>query len=190
MLDKFGIGGNDVVITTFLDNTSVESSEKNKKSKISLTLFDYIKKISETNDRIDVQNNYSEFMVNRLLSNHIDCILFTGLANRKKFINKQSHFDYLQNSITSKTKRFSKKQDQNFSEIEDILLAMLLSKKWECSTREAMINLSFCDKNDKIKYIKPYQNILEDFFSNNSSYLLNNYTKDQINESILKMKEY
>lgn len=189
MLDKFGIGGNNVIITCS-DNNQIESSEKNKKSKISLTLFDYIRKISETNEKTDVQSNYSEFMVNRFLSNHIDCILFTGLANRKKFINKQSHFDFLQNSITTKTKRFSKKQNQDFSEIEDILLAILLSKKWECSTREAIINLSFCNKNDKIKYIKHYQNILEDFISNNSSYLLNNYTNEEIKFVIEKMRNY
>lgn len=186
MLDKFGIGGNDIINVSEKDHLEASSLPKQDKK---YSLFDYIKFISETNDKIDVQNNYSEFMINRMLSNHIDCILYIGFANRSKFLNKQSHFDYLQNSIKTKTKRYSKKQEHEFSELENILLAILLSKKWVCSIREALLNLSFCSNNEKKEYIKKYKSILDTYFDNNTSYLLNNYTKEQIKNTIEKMKE-
>ena len=181
MLDKL-MGGNNISISQ--DKTE----EKHKKS--SYSLFDYVNKISSSYDRIQVENNYSEFMVNRLLSQNVDCILATGFANRTKFLDKQSHFDFLQRSITTKTKRYSKKVDNSLSELEDILLAILLSKKWECSVREAIINLSFSSKDEKINYIKKYQRILDEFFEFNSSYYLTPYNKEQIKTAIENLKGY
>lgn len=180
MLDKL-MGGNNI-------NIIEEDCELEKIKKYSL--FDYVNQISSSSQRITVQNNYSEFLVNRMLSGNIDCILATGLANRIKFLDKQSHFDFLQKSITTKTKRYSKKVEQSLDELELILLAILLSKYWECSTREALINLSFCSKPVRLSYVKKFQGILDDFFNNNTSYLLRNYSKEEISISIEKMKGY
>lgn len=178
MLDKL-MGGNNIIVPEIDEEQSLPKQKK-------IGLFEYVNQISSNSIPIIVDNGYSEFMVNKMLSEYIDCILVIGLANRAKFLDKQSHFNFLQKSITTKTKRFSKKSSCNQEELQNILLAILLSKKWECSVREAINNIHILTESEKRGYFLKYKSVLDiNFFEQNKSYFLRNYTKNEI-ESMLK----
>lgn len=177
------IGGNDIEIINLEENINISKKEPQ------LKLFDYVKLISETNLKTDVQKGYSPFMVNRIFSDFIDCVLVIGKANRTSFLNDQSHFDFLQKSITTKTKRYSKKSNSTLEEVDNLIIALMLSKKWKCSVREALLNLQFLTDVEKLQQIKGFVNILDDYVELNKTYQFSIFNKSQIEESIKRLKE-
>lgn len=74
------------------------------------SLFDYLNDISTNKNYIfdpnDANKNYSAFMINRGLAQHIDTILLANEANKRSF-SKLMHHDFLFYSVDSK-KRYGK----------------------------------------------------------------------------------
>ena len=174
------IGGNNIIVPDEVKEQKVKSNK--------LGLFDYTNAIGNSNTRIEVDNGYSEFMVNRTLGTNIDCILAVGLANRHKFLDKQSHFDFLQNSIKTKTKRYTKKVDEDLSELKIILLAIFLSNKWKCSINSALKNLNFISANEIEQMFIKYKQVMFNYFIENdqiSSFNLSKLYKKQSVEDVL-----
>lgn len=55
----------------------------------------------------EAQNDYSPYIINMMLSNHIDCILLINELNCRPNISKKMHYNFLIYSIR-KGKRFAK----------------------------------------------------------------------------------
>lgn len=75
-------------------------------------LGDFLKDLNKEKEnllRVDPfsKKDYAPFLVNRNLSNFIDCILFVQEVNKRPKMDKQFHYDYIINSIRPK-QRFAK----------------------------------------------------------------------------------
>ena len=53
-----------------------------------------------------LEKEYSPYIINRCLSGHLDCIMFTNEMNQYHFLDKKMQYDFLLNTLRSK-KRFS-----------------------------------------------------------------------------------
>lgn len=71
--------------------------------------FDFLNDITSKKENIiqDSESEYVPFLVNRGLSQHIDCLLQANQMNQLHFLDKKMQFDYLFHSIVAK-KRFGK----------------------------------------------------------------------------------
>ena len=86
--------------------------------------FDFANSITYTKQDIMNELNekeYAPFLVNRSLSYHQDCILYTNEMNRRFDISHQLQYHYLLNSIRKK-KRFAKWSKPDFG--DDIKIVM------------------------------------------------------------------
>ena len=53
-----------------------------------------------------LEKEYPPYIINRCLSGHLDCIMFTNEMNQYHFLDKKMQYDFLLNTLRSK-KRFS-----------------------------------------------------------------------------------
>lgn len=172
MLEKL-MGGNNIKVPEIEDSTIPKTPK--------IKLFDYVKQISSSNTPIEVDSGYSEFMINRIFSEFIDCVLVVGQANRTKFLDSQSHFNFLQKSITTKTNRFNKKQmTDNTGPIKFILLSLLFSYKGEITLRESMMNLSFLTEDEISTLILKNKNYFRVVYEKTNVKELSKFNKSEI----------
>ena len=54
----------------------------------------------------DAKKDYAPFVINRCLSGHLDCILFTNEMNKNHFLDKDMQYTFYLNTLRKK-KRFS-----------------------------------------------------------------------------------
>jgi hypothetical protein len=73
-------------------------------------LKDWLNSINFTKENLmedpSVKKDYSPFIINRCLSGHIDCILYTNEMNMYHFLDKDMQYSFYLNSLRKK-KRFS-----------------------------------------------------------------------------------
>jgi hypothetical protein len=91
-------------LTTNRRKGSAMSGELNLFSLIGDVSFDK-KGIFHESDEAEKQ--YNKYMVELMLSQHPDCILYVNELNRRPFLSKKMHHDYLFHSLP-KRKRFAK----------------------------------------------------------------------------------
>jgi len=108
--------------------------------------FDYVNQIlyGKKDLIIDAQTekDYNSFIVNRSLSYHFDCVLFTNEMNRRHFVDKKLQNSFLINTIRSRKRPFAKwvkseksedleciKKYFNYSNIRALEVLPLLSEK-------------------------------------------------------------
>lgn len=110
-------------------------------------LFDLLSAITETKDYIfsdDVAREYVPFIINRGLSQHVDCILYANEMNKNPQISKKRHFDFLFHSIPKKVRRgkWAKFEDSNKDVID------LIVRKYSVSRERAMEYVKLLDQSD------------------------------------------
>jgi len=76
-----------------------------------MELKDWLNSINQTkNNLIDedplLEKEYPAYVINRCLSGHIDCIMFSNEMNLNSSLSKKMQYDFLLNSLRKK-KRFS-----------------------------------------------------------------------------------
>ena len=108
--------------------------------------FDYVNQIlyGKKDLIVDAQTekDYNSFIVNRSLSYHFDCVLFTNEMNRRHFVDKKLQNSFLINTIRSRKRPFAKwvkseksedleciKKYFNYSNIRALEVLPLLSEK-------------------------------------------------------------
>ena len=73
-------------------------------------LKDWLNSINFTKENLmedqSVKKDYAPFIINRCLSGHIDCILYTNEMNKYHFLDKDMQYSFYLNSLRKK-KRFS-----------------------------------------------------------------------------------
>ena len=73
-------------------------------------LKDWLNSINFTKENLmedpSVKKDYAPFIINRCLSGHIDCILYTNEMNMYHFLDKDMQYSFYLNSLRKK-KRFS-----------------------------------------------------------------------------------
>lgn len=111
-------------------------------------LFDYINDI--THGKKDIyrnsdRKNYNKFMVNRALSQFVDCIFFANEMNMNSHIDTDMHHDFLFHVISSK-KRFAKWPKSSVS--KELKLIM---EYYGYSERQAKQVEDLFDKNDFVQ---------------------------------------
>ncbi len=118
-------------------------------------LFDYLNDITNKKNNIwengldpQIEKGYVPFVINRFLSQHIDCIMYSNEMNRLPFCDKKLQFDYFINSIRKEFRRFSKwlKPEHN-KNIENI-------KEYYCYSNAKAEIASKILTEKQLKYIK------------------------------------
>ena len=75
-----------------------------------MELKDWLNSINFTKENLmedpSVKKDYAPFIINRCLSGHIDCILYTNEMNMYHFLDKDMQYSFYLNSLRKK-KRFS-----------------------------------------------------------------------------------
>ena len=75
-----------------------------------MELKDWLNSINFTKENLmedpSVKKDYAPFIINRCLSGHIDCILYTNEMNMYHFLDKDMQYSFYLNSLR-KRKRFS-----------------------------------------------------------------------------------
>ena len=75
-----------------------------------MELKDWLNSINFTKENLmedpSVKKEYAPFIINRCLSGHIDCILYTNEMNKYHFLDKDMQYSFYLNSLRKK-KRFS-----------------------------------------------------------------------------------
>ena len=74
-------------------------------------LKDWLNSINQTKKNLidedpSLEKEYPPYIINRCLSGHLDCIMFTNEMNQYHFLDKKMQYDFLLNTLRSK-KRFS-----------------------------------------------------------------------------------
>jgi len=74
--------------------------------------FDYVNAILQNKKQLIVdeitEKDYTPFLVNRSLSYHKDCIMYSNEMNRRHFIDKKLQNDFLLNTVRSQKRPFAK----------------------------------------------------------------------------------
>ncbi len=108
--------------------------------------FDYVNQIlhGKKNLIVDAQTekDYIPFLVNRSLSYHYDCVLFTNEMNQRHFLDKKLQNSFLINTVRSRKRPFAKwvksersedleciKKYFNYSDARALEVLSLLSKE-------------------------------------------------------------
>lgn len=86
--------------------------------------FEFIKSINEKNYLMvspEVEKQYNSFMVNRGLSQMLDCVPFTYQMNMLNMLSKRMQYDYYYHGIR-KSKRYTKwAKEEKYDFIEEIV---------------------------------------------------------------------
>ncbi len=74
--------------------------------------FDYVKEILQGKKNLIVdeatEKDYAPYLVNRALSYHYDCVLFSNEMNQRPFLDKNMQNSFLINTIRSRKRPFEK----------------------------------------------------------------------------------
>ena len=106
--------------------------------------FDYVKEILQGKKQLVVddltEKDYNPFLVNRALSQHKDCVLFSNEMNRRHFLDKKLQNDFLLNTVRSMKRPIAKwaKVEKN-DDLECVKLVYGLS---DSKARDALRLLS------------------------------------------------
>lgn len=77
-----------------------------------MNVFDYVNNISSSTENLWQgelsEKEYSQFMVNRALSQYYDTVLFAQEMNQRQNVPNKQHYDFLRFAIIHKRKRFAK----------------------------------------------------------------------------------
>lgn len=94
--------------------------------------FDFIKSINEKNYLMvspEVEKQYVPFMVNRGLSQMVDCVPYTYNMNRLTKLSKKMQYDYYYYGIR-RAKRFSKwAKEDKYDHLDDIISYYNINKE-------------------------------------------------------------
>ena len=103
-------------------------------------------------DEIDYKD-YVPFVINRALSNHVDCVLYANEMNRRHFLDKKLQFDFLLNTVRSQKRPFAKwaKAEKN----DDLECIKQIYGFSDTKAREALRLLS----NEQIQQLKEQTDI-------------------------------
>ena len=100
-----------------------------------LSPFDFIKSINEKNYLMiapEIEKQYNPFVINRGLSQFLDCVPYVSKLNKFHKLSKKMQYDYLFYNIR-KGKRFSKwAKEEKYNNIEFII------KYYKCSKDRAL----------------------------------------------------
>lgn len=116
------------------------------------SLFDYLNDITQKKEYIFDPNdnkNYSMFMINRGLGQHLDTILLADELNKRCGVSKQMHYDFLFYSVDAK-KRFSKWAKQDTTDLD---LVAYLQEKYCINKQHALDYMNMLDKTE-VKELK------------------------------------
>jgi len=70
---------------------------------------DIIQSILQTKKQVlDNENDYTSFLVNRALSYHFDCILYSNEMNQHPHLDKHMQYDYLMGTVRAYKRPFQK----------------------------------------------------------------------------------
>tara|TARA_Y100000401_G_scaffold115880_1_gene120424 strand:+ start:6044 stop:6505 length:462 start_codon:yes stop_codon:yes gene_type:complete len=127
-----------------------EEPEEYKKTQ----LFDYLNDITNKKNNVfeggdpQVEREYIPYVINRFLSQHIDCVFYANEMNTIPSCDKKLQFDYLINSIRKRFRRSSKwlksEQSENIQNIKEY---------YGYSNAKAKVALSILT-DEQLKYIK------------------------------------
>jgi hypothetical protein len=113
-------------------------------------VFDYVNEILQGKKNLMVtaedEKGYIPFLVNRALSYHYDCVLFSNEMNRRHFLDKKLQHDFFINTIRSKKRPYVK---WGKSEKEDDL--EYIKKSYGFSDSKAIEALRLLSKEDILK---------------------------------------
>lgn len=96
-----------------------------------MKIFDYVANINKSKDDIwDINSpsEYSQVMVNKALSFHIDTIYYAEKMNRARVSDKM-HYDFLRLAVPKSNKRFTGKWEKEIKEEE----IKLIQEAFKCN---------------------------------------------------------
>ena len=76
-----------------------------------MELKDWLNSINQTKKNLidedpSIEKEYNPYIINRIYSGHLDCIMFVNEMNKYHFLQKKIQYDFLLNSLRTK-KRFA-----------------------------------------------------------------------------------
>ena len=117
-----------------------------------MELFDYLNAITYKKEDIMgdeiIEDNYIPYVINKFLSQHIDCILFVNEMNFRSQLPHKLQFDYFINSIRKKFRRSDK-----WLKPEDFEVIDLIREYYDYSIPKAKEALKILGDGD-IEYIR------------------------------------
>lgn len=117
------------------------------------SLFDYISDLSFDKQYIfdvDVNKNYTTFMVNRGFGQHLDTIMLANEMNKRGSISKLMHYDFMFHAIDKK-KRYGKWAK---STVADPELIEFIQNRYNVNYKTALQYIELYDKQELKKLFK------------------------------------
>lgn len=118
-----------------------------------LSPFDFIKSINDKNYLMvspEIEKQYNPFIINRGLSQFIDCVPFVQKLNVYNKLSKKLQYDYLYYSVR-KGRRMSKwAKEEKYNNIEFII------KHYKCSKEKAVDILDRLTEEQVLEIVKLY----------------------------------
>lgn len=149
------------------------------KEKPESELFVLLNKINSSKEELNVGNidSYSKFMIDDMLSRHVDCIQEAYISNMLLHgLSNQSHYNYLLNSV-SRGKRFSKslKIEESY---KDKFVIMLLIKYYKVNRDRAI----------EYKNLLEHKGVLKTVLSKCKGFVTDDFVKS-ITKNVKEQKE-
>ena len=117
-----------------------------------MEIFDYLNAITYKKENIMgdelAETHYAPYLINKFLSQHLDCILFVNEMNFSSHIDNKLQFDYFINSIRKKFRKSEK-----WLKPEDFEAIDLVREYYGYSTPKAKEALKILG-DDNIEYIR------------------------------------
>lgn len=128
----------------------MKKTDELKEKKVSL--FDFVGDISQKKTYLlddDTNSVYTQFMVNKAFSQHIDTIMLASEMNKRPSLNNEMHHDFMFYAIDSKSRfgKWAKKQEG------DADLIKYLKEEYDINNEHALEYAKLLSEDD-IKDIK------------------------------------
>lgn len=123
------------------------------KEKEEADIFKTIKNINQSKHEQYVDQDYSKYMIDNLLSQHIDCIHTVYMSNLlMSGLSDQSHLNYLIQAIPA-GKRYAGKSAQLSTDIKQVFILKLLMKRYQINYDSALMYKQVLEKKNCLEQV-------------------------------------
>jgi hypothetical protein len=105
-----------------------------------MTPFDYVKSINKKDGKLEIDEGYVQFIINRSFSTYFDTVFYANEINKYPNLSNQMQYDFYYNAIPKNPKRFApwpKKRNDKY--------LLIVQEYYDCSIQKAKEIISVLD---------------------------------------------
>lgn len=115
-----------------------------------LNIFDFFDVVLQKKEKPMFFDEYSIFMMNRMMSRFQDTIEIANIANQCSTLNKQANFDFYYHLLPKLPKRYMPKKAKMDNDFDDNILSMIV-EVYQCSTDRAKEYYRLLEKTEQLE---------------------------------------